>query len=100
MEQSKMNKKELVNAIAKESGLTKRDTRKFLRAFIQVIENTLRDGKKISIIKFGSFFPKVAKEKVIYSRYTDKPIVKPEHINYKFRFSEYFTKKIKRDKKE
>lgn len=100
MKQNKMNQKELVNAIAKESGLTKRDTRIFLRAFTQVIENTLREGKRITIIKFGSFFPKVAKEKIVRSRYTNRAMTVPEHINYKFRFSEYFTEKIKKDKEE
>lgn len=50
-----MNKSELVDAIAQESGLTKTDSKKALDAFISAIGGTLKKGDKISLVGFGSF---------------------------------------------
>lgn len=50
-----MNKSELIDAIAKEAGLTKVDAKKALDAFIKVTGQTLKKGDRISIVGFGSF---------------------------------------------
>lgn len=56
-----MNKQELVEAMAKETGLTKKDTESALKAFIKVCETQLAKGNPISLIGFGTF--DVAKRK-------------------------------------
>lgn len=50
-----MNKSELIDAIAKESGLTKTDAGKALDAFTAVVKNTLQAGEDITLVGFGSF---------------------------------------------
>lgn len=50
-----MNKSELVDAIASESGLTKTDAKKALDGFISAIGSSLKKGDKISLVGFGSF---------------------------------------------
>ena len=50
-----MNKSELIDAIAKESGLTKTDSAKALDAFTEVVKNALRDGDTITLVGFGTF---------------------------------------------
>ncbi len=50
-----MNKTELINAIAAESGLNKTDSKKALDAFIETISKTLKTGDKISLVGFGTF---------------------------------------------
>ena len=50
-----MNKGELVNAIAAESGLTKADAKKALEATVCAITTALKEGDKVSLVGFGSF---------------------------------------------
>ena len=50
-----MNKAELINAIAAESGLSKADSKKAIEAFVSSVTNALKDGGKISLVGFGTF---------------------------------------------
>lgn len=50
-----MNKSQLIDAIAKEAGLTKADARKALEAFINIVGKTLAKDDKVSLVGFGSF---------------------------------------------
>lgn len=50
-----MNKTELIEAIAKESDLTKTDAKKALEAFMNVTEKTLKKDDKITLVGFGTF---------------------------------------------
>jgi len=50
-----MNKSELINAIAEESGLTKADAGRALDATIQSVSNALQGGDSVSLIGFGTF---------------------------------------------
>ena len=50
-----MNKAELINAIAEESGLSKADSKKALDAFVSTVIKTLKEGDKIALVGFGTF---------------------------------------------
>ncbi len=50
-----MNKAELINAIAAESGLSKTDSKKALEAFVSCVSNALKDGDKVALVGFGTF---------------------------------------------
>lgn len=50
-----MNKAELIDAMAAESGLTKTDAKKALDGFISAIGKSLNSGDKISLVGFGTF---------------------------------------------
>ena len=50
-----MNKAELINAIAAESGLSKADSKKALEAFVSSVTNSLKDGGKVALVGFGTF---------------------------------------------
>jgi DNA-binding protein HU-beta len=50
-----MNKAELIDAIAKESKLTKKDSQKALEALVKSTTKTLKKGKKLTLIGWGSF---------------------------------------------
>lgn len=50
-----MNKSELVDAMASNSGLTKADSKKALEGFITATETALKKGDKLSLVGFGSF---------------------------------------------
>jgi len=50
-----MNKTELINAIAEESGLTKADATRAFDATLSSVTKALTDGDSISLIGFGTF---------------------------------------------
>ena len=50
-----MNKAELIDAIAKETGLTKKDTSAALNAFTATVSKELKKGGSVQLIGFGTF---------------------------------------------
>jgi len=50
-----MNKAELVNAIANETGLSKKDTEATLNSFVNVVTNALENKDKVQLVGFGTF---------------------------------------------
>lgn len=50
-----MNKTELVNAVAEQSDLTKKDAAKAVDAVFASITDALSKGDKVSLIGFGNF---------------------------------------------
>jgi DNA-binding protein HU-beta len=50
-----MNKSELVDAMAKDSGLSKADTGRALDSFLDTVQKTLKKGDEVAITGFGKF---------------------------------------------
>ena len=50
-----MNKQELIDAIAAESGLSKKDSKTALEAVVKTVGTTLKKGDKVTLIGFGTF---------------------------------------------
>ena len=50
-----MNKTELVEAIAKETGLSKKDSEKAVKAFVDVVSKQLKKKDKVQLVGFGTF---------------------------------------------
>lgn len=50
-----MNKAELVDAIAKEAGLSKADAEKAVNAFTGVVSKELKKKGKVQLVGFGTF---------------------------------------------
>ncbi len=50
-----MNKGELVDAIAKDAGLSKADAGKALNSFITNVSGSLKKGNSVQLIGFGTF---------------------------------------------
>ena len=55
MEVLKMNKTELVAAIADKAGIAKKDAEKALAAFVGTVSDELKAGGKIQLVGFGTF---------------------------------------------
>ena len=51
----KMNKTELISAMSEKSELTKVDTEKALKAFIDTVTDELKNGRKVQLVGFGTF---------------------------------------------
>jgi len=50
-----MNKAELIAAMAEKCQLTKKDTEKALKAFMDTVQETLAKGEKVQLVGFGTF---------------------------------------------
>ncbi len=50
-----MNKTELVAAMAEQADLSKKDSEKALKAFVDVVTSELKKGDKVQLVGFGSF---------------------------------------------
>jgi DNA-binding protein HU-beta len=50
-----VNKAQLVAEMAERSGLTKGDSETALQAFLEVIQENVAEGKKVSLVGFGAF---------------------------------------------
>ncbi len=50
-----MNKVQLVEAMAEQAGLSKKDAEAALKAFTATVEKALKDGDKVQLVGFGTF---------------------------------------------
>jgi len=50
-----MNKTELISAVAEKAEISKKDSEKALKAFIDVVTDELKNGEKIQLVGFGTF---------------------------------------------
>ena len=50
-----MNKTELINAVAEQAALSKKNSEAAVNAALEVITAALKDGDKVQLVGFGSF---------------------------------------------
>lgn len=50
-----MNKTELIAAVAKKSGLDRKNSEKAIAAALEIITETLKNGEKVQLVGFGVF---------------------------------------------
>ena len=59
-----MNKAELVTAVAKKTGLSKKETEQAVNATFEAITETLVAGEKVQLVGFGAFETKTRGERM------------------------------------
>lgn len=72
-----MNKTEMIEAVAKASGLTKKDSEKAVNAFLNTIVDTLKAGDKVQIVGFGGFEVRERAARAGHNPATGEPIEIP-----------------------
>lgn len=55
LEENKMTKTELINAVAAKTGLTKKDSDKAVAAVVEAVTEALVKGDKVALLGFGTF---------------------------------------------
>lgn len=71
------NKKEVVNVLAQETGLTKRDSEFALDTVFQIIAGALADGHSVHITGFGTFDVKKRAPRIGRNLKTNQPVSIP-----------------------
>lgn len=72
-----MNKSELIGRIAEVANMTKKDTERFLNAFVEVVQQTLAQGDSVSILGFGTFLARERSAREGRNPRTGDPITIP-----------------------
>ena len=80
-----MNKSELVDAIAKDSGLTKKDADAFIKAFTENVAKALESGNDVQLIGFGTFTVSERGERGGINPKTKEKIIIPASKSPKFK---------------
>ncbi len=89
-----MNKSELITAMAERAELSKKDTEKALKAFVDVISDALVKGEKIQIVGFGTFEVVERKEREGKKPGTDEIITIPASKSPKFKAGKALKDKV------
>lgn len=80
-----MNKSDLINAMAAESGLSKADSKKALDAFVSAVSAALKDGDKVALVGFGTFSVSARGERTGINPATKQTITIPAKKVVKFK---------------
>lgn len=80
-----MNKAELVSAIAEKAELSKKDSEKALKAFMDVVTEELTKGGKVQLVGFGNFEVVERKERKGHNPQTNQQITIPASKAPKFK---------------
>ena len=72
-----MNKAELIDAIANETGLSKKDTEATINSFVNVVSNALERKDKVQLIGFGTFETRERAERLGRNPQTNEEIKIP-----------------------
>jgi len=80
-----MNKSELIDAMAEHSGLSKVDSERAYKAFVETIKTTLAKNEQVNLIGFGTFLVRERAARVGRNPQTGKSIDIPASKNPSFK---------------
>jgi DNA-binding protein HU-beta len=80
-----MNKTEFINAFAIKASLSKAEAKKAVNAFIETIEDAVRQNEKITLLGFGTFEVSEKAARKGFNPRTQEPIDIPSRKVVKFR---------------
>jgi len=80
-----MKKTELIAEVAKKTGLSKKDVNEVINTTLEVIEEALKKGEKVSFIGFGNFEVVTRKAREARVPGTNKKVKVPETKTVKFK---------------
>lgn len=69
-----MNKKELVKKVAVKTGLTQKDSAAAINAAFETIADTVKSGKNVTLLGFGTFMVRQRQARKGVNPYTRKPM--------------------------
>lgn len=91
---SNVTKKEIVDKIAAQTGLTQEDTKVVVNGFIEEITNALKDGRRIEIRGFGRFKVRKIKPRMARNPKTGDQVMVQEGFKPVFEASKEMKKVI------
>ena len=93
-----MNKGELVDKVAEKASVTKKEADQVITATIDTIMDAVAEGKKVTLVGFGSFEPRERKEREGRNPKTGDTMVIPATIVPAFSAGKQFKEKVANSK--
>ena len=90
-----MTKADIVNEVAKNTGIEKVTVQKAVEAFMETVKDSLVDGKNVYLRGFGSFVVKKRAEKTARNISRNTTIIIPSHNIPSFKPAKTFVSKVK-----
>ncbi|HPW89801.1 MAG TPA: HU family DNA-binding protein [Paludibacteraceae bacterium] len=90
-----MTKADIVNEIAKNTGISKDDVLKTVEAFMETVKTSLTEGENVYLRGFGSFIVKKRAQKTARNISKNTTIIIPAHNIPAFKPSKEFVAKLK-----
>ena len=91
----RVNKGELIEAIAQGANVSRSDAESALNAFIDTVQNTIASGDKVTLPGFGTFAPTLRKARTGVDPRTRQPVQIPETKAAKFTVGSKFKAQVK-----
>jgi DNA-binding protein HU-beta len=95
-----MNKADLVEKIAEDTGITKVQANAALDSFIDAVTKTLKGGGKVTLVGFGTFLLSYREGRKGFNPQTKETITIKEKILPRFKGGKEFNAKLKSSLKE
>jgi DNA-binding protein HU-beta len=86
--ETSMTKAELISAIAEKAGLNKNQSRDALEAFLSSVTDSLKSGKEVRLVGFGSFVPVARKAGTARNPRTGETVKRAASKTARFRVGE------------
>ena len=90
-----MTKADLVNEIAKSTGIERTAVIETVEKFMEVVKDSLANGENVYLRGFGSFIVNVRKEKTARNISKETTIIIPEHKIPAFKPAKVFLEEVK-----
>ena len=92
-----MTKADIVNEIAKSTGLQKESVLQTVEKFMEVVKDNMAAGNNVYLRGFGSFVVKVRKEKTARNISKNTSLKIPAHTVPSFKPSRVFLEQVKKE---
>lgn len=90
-----MTKADIVNAIAKNTGIEKANILAVVESFMEEVMNSMNSGENVYLRGFGSFVVKKRAAKAARHIKNETTIIIPERFVPTFKPSQYFSEKLR-----
>ncbi|MDR1681092.1 MAG: integration host factor subunit beta [Prevotellaceae bacterium] len=90
-----MTKADIVNEIAKSTGIEKVNVQRTVETFMEVVKNSLSSNKNVYLRGFGSFIVKKRAKKTARNISKNTTLVIPEHNIPAFKPAKVFSNRVK-----
>jgi DNA-binding protein HU-beta len=90
-----VNKQELVDKVAKKTGILKKDVQAVINMTVETVVDSVKKGDKVTLVGFGTFSSAKRKARKGRNPQTGKEIVIPARKSPKFAAGKAFKDKVK-----
>ncbi len=95
-----MNKAELIEKIAEDTGITKTQANAALDSFTDAVTKTLKAGGKVTLVGFGTFLLSYREGRRGHNPQTNSPIIIKEKVVARFKSGKELSSRLKSSLKE